>query len=144
MSSMSVERVSLDANLLFASLCCSSSVQSGCSDILRVMSPAAAAESIPLSADSQGVLRVAGTRVTLDTVVEVYKAGSTPEEIARHYPSLQLADVYAVLTHYLRHQEEVEAYLRQRQEEAAAVRREAEARVDRRGLRERLLARLAG
>lgn len=108
------------------------------------MSQAAAAESIPLVADSQGVLRVTGTRVTLDTVVEVYKAGSSPEEIARHYPSLQLADVYAVLTYYLRHQQEVEAYLGRRQEEAAAIRRSAEARLDKRGLRERLLTRLAG
>lgn len=109
------------------------------------MSQAAAAESIPLSADAQGVLRVTGTRVTLDTVVEVYKAGSTPEEIARHYPSLQLADVYAVLTYYLRHQSEVDAYLRRRQEEAEAIRREIEmGTTERKSLKERLLARLAG
>lgn len=100
-----------------------------------------ATESIPLATDSQGVLRVGRTRVTLDTVVEVYKAGSTPEEIVRHYPSLQLADIYAVLTYYLRHQTDVDAYLHRRQEEAAAIRREAEADWDRRGLRERLLSR---
>src|SRR4051794_28349603 len=58
---------------------------------LSAMSQVAAAEWIPLATDSQGVLRVGGTRVTLDTVVEVYQAGSTPEEIARHYPSLELA-----------------------------------------------------
>lgn len=107
------------------------------------MSQAAAAEPVPLVTDSEDVVRIAGTRVTLDTVVEVYRAGSTPEEIARHYPSLQLADVYAVLTYYLRHQEEVDAYLRRRQEEAGAIRQEAEARLDRDDLRERLLARLS-
>lgn len=106
------------------------------------MEPAIAAEPIPLTTDSQGVLRVAGTRVTLDTVIEVYKAGSTPEEIARHYPALQLADVYAVMTYYLRHRDDVEAYLSRRREEAAAVRREVESRFDTRGLRERLLSRL--
>jgi uncharacterized protein (DUF433 family) len=107
------------------------------------MQPAVASEPIPLTTDPQGVIRVGGTRVTLDTVVQVYKAGSTPEEIARHYPSLQLADVYAVVTYYLRHQEEVEAYLARRRDEAAAVRREVEARHDTRDLRDQLLSRLA-
>ena len=77
---------------------------------------AAAAELIPLEADSQGVLRVAGTHVTLDTVVEMYRAGSTAERISRHHPPLQLADVYAVLTYYLRHQAEVETYIQRRRE----------------------------
>jgi uncharacterized protein (DUF433 family) len=97
------------------------------------------AESIPLSTDSQGTIRVGGTRVTLDTVVEVYQAGSTPEEIVRHFPTLQLADVYAVLTYYLRHQTDVDAYLHRRQEETDAIQREAEAGWDRPGLRDRLL-----
>jgi uncharacterized protein (DUF433 family) len=79
------------------------------------MSQAAAAEFIPLESDSQGVLRIVGTSVTLDAVVAVYRAGHTAEEIARHYSSLQLADVYAVLTYYLRHQLEVDNYIRRRQ-----------------------------
>jgi uncharacterized protein (DUF433 family) len=85
------------------------------------MSQAAVAEFVPLDADSQGVLRVGGTNVTLDMVVEVYRAGNTAEEIARHYPSLQLADVYAVLTFYLRHHTEVDSYIRHRQEKAAST-----------------------
>lgn len=86
----------------------------------EAMNRAAAAELIPLEADSQGVLRVAGTHVTLDMVVEMYRAGNTAEDIARQQPSLQLADVYAVLTYYLRHQMEVDTYIRRRREEAAA------------------------
>jgi uncharacterized protein (DUF433 family) len=82
------------------------------------MAQAAAVESIPLMTDPQGVLRIVGTQVTLDTVVEVYNAGGTPEEIAQRYPPLQLADVYAVLTYYLRHKEGVDAYLLRRQKEA--------------------------
>jgi uncharacterized protein (DUF433 family) len=85
------------------------------------MSQAAVAEFVPLDADSQGVLRVGGTNVTLDMVVEVYRAGNTAEEIVRHYPSLQLADVYAVLTYYLRHHTEVDTYIRRRQEKAAST-----------------------
>jgi hypothetical protein len=46
----------------------------------------------------------------------MYSADCPPEEIARSYPSLPLADVYAVLTYYLRHKEEVDADLRRRRE----------------------------
>ena len=85
------------------------------------MTPAAAAELIPLVADPEGVLRITGTRVTLDAVVAAYGGGSTPEEIAQRDPSLQLADVYAVLTYYLRHKEQVDTYIRRRQEPTTAA-----------------------
>jgi uncharacterized protein (DUF433 family) len=105
------------------------------------MSTAAALEPVPLSTDPQGVIRIAGTRVRLDTVVYAFETGGSPEEIAEDYP-LQLDDVYAVITYYLRHREEVEAYLEKRRRQADAVRHENEARFDHRGLRARLLARL--
>ena len=101
-------------------------------------------EAIPLATDPSGVIRIAGTRVTLDTVVEVYESGSRPEEIAQHYPSLDVADVYAVITYYLRHRDEVNEYLARRRSEAEEIRREAEVGRDREGLRRRLLDRLGG
>lgn len=100
-----------------------------------------ATERIPLMADTDGVVRIGGTRVTLDTVVAAFDDGATAEEIAHQYPSLQLADVYAVITYYLRQRSEVEAYLRQRRELADEVRRQNEARFDPQGVRDRLLAR---
>src|SRR5437867_2284069 len=51
------------------------------------------AEPLPLAADVNGVLRVSGTRVTLDTVVGAFNAGALAEEIVLRYDSLQLADV---------------------------------------------------
>lgn len=105
------------------------------------MSPAAAPEPVPLFTDAQGVIRVGGTRVTLDTVVGSFDTGASAEEIADAYP-LQLADVYAVIAYYLRHRDEVGTYLQRRCQQAETVRRENEARFDHRGLRERLLARL--
>lgn len=103
---------------------------------------AAAVEPIPLSSDTNGVIRVAGTRVTLDTVVDTFLTGASPEEIAQDFPVLHLDDVYAVITYYLRHRDEVEAYLRGRRARADAIRREIEAHSSQTGLRERLLARL--
>ncbi len=96
---------------------------------------------VPLRKDTNGVNRVGGTRVTLDTVIAAFWEGATAEEIAQQYPSLALADVYAVISYYLQNQSEVEAYLQQRREEAQRIQQENEARFDPTGVRARLLAR---
>jgi uncharacterized protein (DUF433 family) len=101
-------------------------------------------EPIPLETDADGVVRVGGTRVTLDTIVAAFKDGATVEEIVYQYPSLNLADVYSVIGYYLQQRAEVEAYLRRRQQQADEIRRENEARFDPRGIRDRLLARRGG
>jgi uncharacterized protein (DUF433 family) len=98
-------------------------------------------ELVPLVADRDGVMRVGGTRVTLDTIVAAFREGATAEEITQQYPSLRLADVYAVIGYYLRHQSEVDHYLRERRQQAIEVRRSNEARFDPAGVRDRLLAR---
>lgn len=96
---------------------------------------------IPLITDASGVVRIQGTRVTLDTVVTAFLEGATAEEILEQYPSLQLSDIYTVLGYYLRHKTEVDAYLLERQRRASEVRQEAEKRFNPVGIRDRLLAR---
>ena len=93
--------------------------------------------------DADGVARVAGTRVTLDTVVTAFKQGATAEEIAQQYDSLDLASVYAVIGFYLQQREQVETYLGEGQQRAEAVQRAHEDKHDPQGIRERLLARQA-
>lgn len=100
-------------------------------------------EPVPLETNSDGVILVGGTRVTLDTVVAVFKQGTTAEEIVYRYPSLKLADVYATIAFYLNHQPEVEAYLHQRQQQSQEIRAVNQAKLDPQGLRDRLLARRA-
>jgi hypothetical protein len=75
--------------------------------------------------------------------VSVFNQGATAEEIVNRYPSLNLADVYATIAFYLKHQSEVEAYLQQRQQQAQEIRVINQARFDPQGLRDRLLARKA-
>jgi uncharacterized protein (DUF433 family) len=99
------------------------------------------AEPVPLQTDVDGVARVGGTRVTLDTLVAAFREGLTAEGIVEQYPSLRLEDVYLVIGYFLHHQEEVEAYLQERQRLANEVRREAEGRFNPEGIRARLLAR---
>lgn len=98
-------------------------------------------EPVPLKTDADGVARVGLTRVTLDTVVAAFDEGATAEEIVHQYPSLHLADVYAVIAYYLQHRPEIDDYLRLRQEQAARVRQENQSRFDPEGIRDRLLAR---
>jgi uncharacterized protein (DUF433 family) len=98
---------------------------------------------VPLvAAESGGAIRVAGTRITLDTVVGAFNRGATAEEIAQDFSPLSLADVYAVITYYLRHRLEVDQYLERRAQQHADLRREIEATPEHQELRERLLARI--
>lgn len=100
-----------------------------------------APEPIPLSTDADGVVRIGGTRVTLDTLVAAFREGATAETIAEQYPSLQLDQVYTVIGYYIRHRDEVNEYLERRRQAATQARQEIEARFPPHGIRERLLAR---
>ena len=105
------------------------------------MAFAVVTDPIPLHMNRDGVILVGSTRVTLDTVVGAFTDGATPEEIVQQYPSLDLADIYAVLGYYLRHRPEVDLYLHRRQDQAQQIRQQNEARFPMQGIRERLLAR---
>jgi uncharacterized protein (DUF433 family) len=98
-------------------------------------------EPLPLLVDDDGVVRVGGTRVTLDTIVTAFNEGANAEEIVQQYPSLSLADVYAVIGYYLRRRSEIEAYLQERKIRAMEVRQSNEARYTQRDIRKRLLER---
>ena len=90
--------------------------------------------------DAGGVVRVGKSRVILDLVVSQYEDGMTPEDMVRAYDTLVLADVYAVIAYYLRHRDEVLAYLRRREEQAQALQAKIEAEHPRVS-RQELLAR---
>jgi uncharacterized protein (DUF433 family) len=109
------------------------------------MTKALQAEVPPIREDESGVLRVGDTSVLLDLVVHAFKDGATAEMIVQSYPTLNLADVYAVIAYYLRHCEEVEEYLAANEREADQIRKRIEAaQPDMIGIRERLLARRRG
>lgn len=97
---------------------------------------------LPLFEDEYGVIRIQGTRVPIDMVVYDYRSGATAEEIVASYPSVRLADVHAVLSYYLQHRAEVDAYLVQQERLSDEKRREVLQRSPQADLRERLLARL--
>lgn len=110
-------------------------------NLVNSMTLAIALEPTPIETDPHGVVRVAKTRVTLDTVVTAFLEGCTPEEIGEQYPSLQLPDIYLVVGYYLRHRDEVHTYLAERQSQANVIQQEAEQRFSPIGVRDRLFAR---
>lgn len=95
------------------------------------------AVTVPLEYNDQGVIRISGTRVSLDSVMYAYNEGATPEEIVYRFPSLRLDDVYAVISYALKHPDLIAAYLQEQQD--ARIELERYGTVD--NLRVRLLAR---
>jgi uncharacterized protein (DUF433 family) len=98
-------------------------------------------DAVPLRVDETGTVRVGKTRVILELVVHAFRDGATPEQIVQDYDTLNLADVYAVIGYYLRHRDEVDAYLAERAAEAEELRKKIEAsQRDLPDIRARLLA----
>ncbi|MBI5961370.1 MAG: DUF433 domain-containing protein [Chloroflexi bacterium] len=86
-----------------------------------------AAINVPLRTDERGKIRVGDTRVLLELVIHAFQQGETAEGIIDSYPTLKLADVYAVLAYYLTHRSDVDAYVQQAEAAAQRIQREVEA-----------------
>lgn len=98
----------------------------------------------PLREDADGVIRVGGTRVTLQTVVAAYDLGASPEEITLRYPSLTLEQVYSTIGFFLANEGELRKYVAEEAEASASARAESEQRPTVARLRERLRIRRTG
>lgn len=83
-------------------------------------------QTVPLTLLEDGTIRVTGSRVTLDSIIGQYRQGESAEQIHESFPSLNLADIHAIISYYLNHRSEVDAYLQQRAAQAEAVRRRIE------------------
>jgi uncharacterized protein (DUF433 family) len=64
---------------------------------------------------------IAGTRVSLDSIVYAFRRGASPETIRSCFPVLTLEQVYGAITFYLSRQAEVDAYLQQAEAEYEAA-----------------------
>ncbi len=51
---------------------------------------------------------IRGSRLRVDTLVGLHVQGYSPEEIADQYPNLTLSAVYAALTYYYEHKQEMD------------------------------------
>jgi len=70
----------------------------------------------------EGFYRVAGTRVSLDSIVYAFLSGQSAESIAQSFPVLTLEQVYGAITFYLAHREEIDRYLEAQEKDYEAKR----------------------
>jgi uncharacterized protein (DUF433 family) len=95
-------------------------------------------QAAPLTKDEHGVIRIVGSRITLDSVVHEFQQGATAEQIQEDFPSLALRDIYTVIAYYLQNTAYVDEYLRTRDRNAARTQAEIESHHDSAALRQRL------
>jgi uncharacterized protein (DUF433 family) len=73
-------------------------------------------------------LYVAGSAVSLDSVVIHYQEGASPAQIVESFPTLQLWQVYGALAYYLQHEQLIGEYVTEGEREFEIAR--AESRKD--------------
>lgn len=105
-----------------------------------------AVSTVNFTRTSDGTLRVAGTRVSLDSIFHHFSLGSTAEEIVHKFPSLELSAVYATIAYILQNRKKVEHYIRQQRKAERVVSQEVKQLFGKRSaeMRERILARNNG
>ena len=74
---------------------------------------------------TEGAYRIAGTRISLDSVVYDFLSGLSPESIADNFDGLTLEKVYGAITYNLAHRSEVDAHLQRNRAKFEALRLQA-------------------
>jgi uncharacterized protein (DUF433 family) len=62
----------------------------------------------------EGNLYIGQSRVTLQTLIEAWQSGRTPEQLQDSFPTLPLVAIYGAITHYLEHKDESDVFFRRR------------------------------
>jgi uncharacterized protein (DUF433 family) len=60
---------------------------------------------------------VAGTRISLDSLVYAFNEGQSPEAIHENFPLLKRSQIYGAIAFYLDHQVEIDNYLKETERE---------------------------
>ena len=76
--------------------------------------------------ERDGNYYVAGTRISLDSIVHGFRRGESPETICQEFELLSLEEVYGAITYYLANQSDIDAYLVRQDEKWAAGKRSSE------------------
>ena len=75
--------------------------------------------------ERSGAYFIAGTRVSLDSVVYAFLRGQSPEGITEAFPALTLEQVLGSLAFYLANRDRIDQYLRQGKEDFERLRQQA-------------------
>jgi uncharacterized protein (DUF433 family) len=65
--------------------------------------------------ERNGGYYIAGTRISLDSVVYGFERGNSPEAIQESFPVLKRSQIYGAIAFFLDHQAEVRQYLEEKE-----------------------------
>ena len=65
----------------------------------------------PYIEERNGGLYVAGTGVSLDSVLTRFQDGGSPEKIVHSFPTLKLSQVFGVIAYYLENENAINEYI---------------------------------
>jgi hypothetical protein len=74
-------------------------------------------------------------------VIYAFHEGASAEEIALRFPTLELVQIYSVISYYLQNREEIDNYLAAQQKQHDELKHQIESRFSPAGIRQRLLER---
>jgi uncharacterized protein (DUF433 family) len=74
----------------------------------------------PYEEKVDGAYRIGSTRISLDSLVYLFREGMSAESMVETYPVLTLEQVHGALAFYLANQKEIDAYLVEGQRAAEA------------------------
>ena len=60
---------------------------------------------------TEGVYRIGDTRISLDSIVYLFREGMSAETMVESYPALTLEQVHGALAFYLGNRQEIDRYL---------------------------------
>lgn len=85
-------------------------------------------QKVPLKVWQDGSIRVKGSRLLIDMIINAHKRGECPEEIFKAFPSnvYTVADIYSIISYYLKNKPRLEKYLAKREKEAKQIRNKIE------------------
>jgi uncharacterized protein (DUF433 family) len=95
-------------------------------------------QAIPLEVDEHGTIRVTGSRVTVESIINQFQSGATAEQIQEDFPTVPLSHVYSTIAFYLQHKQEFSEYLERQLQASANVRLDVEPSQSTAEIRERL------
>jgi uncharacterized protein (DUF433 family) len=73
----------------------------------------------------EGNYYVAGTRISLDSIVHAFRRGESPETICQNFELLRLEEVYGAIAYYLANEVDLDAYMVRQDEKWADGKRDA-------------------
>lgn len=75
----------------------------------------------PYIEERDGGLYVAGTRVSLDSVVIHFQEGASPERIVHSFPTVRLSSAYGAIAYYLENEKLIDDYIAEGQRELERI-----------------------